>query len=338
MRSSLAIAITDESRVAQARRCAVALAEELEFGVPDAGRVALVATEAATNLSKHAQKGELVIRTAGNAVEILALDRGPGMANLDQCMGDGYSTAGSPGTGLGAIRRVSSSFDIHSVPGRGTTLVAHIRPANSSAKQNGASQGRVLDVSGICVPKPGEEVSGDAWAVSQSKSRALLLAVDGLGHGPDAARASAEAVRTFGEVSDRSPVEIIEAIHGALRSTRGAAVAVAEADIERRLVHYAGLGNISGVIQAPGESRQMVSHHGIAGHQLSRLKAFSYAWPEEALIILHSDGLISHWGLDPYPGLVRRHSSLIAAVLYRDFSRGRDDVMVMVARKAGQTQ
>src|SRR6185295_5454050 len=127
MHSSLAISITDESRIAQARRCAVAMAEELEFGVPDAGRVALVATEAATNLSKHAQKGELMMGFAGNGVEIMALDRGPGIANVDQCMGDGYSTAGSPGTGLGAIRRVSSSFDIHSIPGRGTVLVSHIR-------------------------------------------------------------------------------------------------------------------------------------------------------------------------------------------------------------------
>jgi len=337
VRSSLAIAITDDSRVAQARRCAVTMAAELEFGVPDTGRVALVATEAATNLSKHARQGELIIGASNNGVEILAVDKGPGITNLDQCMRDGYSTAGSPGTGLGAIRRVSSSFDIHSVPERGTALVSHIQPGQPHAKQNGSTHGRVLDVSSICIPQNGEEVSGDSWAVMQKASCALMMAVDGLGHGPEAARASAEAVRTFDNSSGRSPLEMMEAIHGALRPTRGAAVAIAEADAERRIVNYVGVGNIGGVIQSPGQqARQMVSHHGIAGHQLSRLRSFSYPWPEGALIIMHSDGLVSHWGLDAYPGLAMRHASLIAGVLYRDFSRRRDDVLVMVARKAGK--
>jgi hypothetical protein len=51
------------------------------------------------------------------------------------------------------------------------------------------------------------------------------------------------------------------------------------------------------------------------------------------LLVMHSDGLATHWNLDQYPGLVGRRPSLIAGVLYRDFARGRDDVTVVVAKK-----
>ena len=61
---------------------------------------------------------------------------------------------------------------------------------------------------------------------------------------------------------------------------------------------------------------------------------FSYAWPEDGLLVLHSDGLSTSTGLESYPGLAARDPVLIAGVLYRDFSRGRDDATVVVA-KAG---
>jgi len=50
------------------------------------------------------------------------------------------------------------------------------------------------------------------------------------------------------------------------------------------------------------------------------------------MLVLHSDGLVSHWSLDAYPGLAARDPSLIAGILYRDFTRGRDDVTVVVAK------
>jgi hypothetical protein len=52
------------------------------------------------------------------------------------------------------------------------------------------------------------------------------------------------------------------------------------------------------------------------------------------VLIMHTDGLTSHWSLEQSPGLGRRHPTIIAAVLYRDFSRHRDDVTVFVAREA----
>src|SRR4051794_4187184 len=118
------LSIDDSSKVGEARRVAVALAKGSGFDETGRGRVALVATGAATNLFKHAVGGQLIVQPLESGrrqgLEFLSLDRGPGIADVDRCLFDGFSTAGSSGHGLGAILRLSSSFDIDSVPGIGT--------------------------------------------------------------------------------------------------------------------------------------------------------------------------------------------------------------------------
>jgi anti-sigma regulatory factor (Ser/Thr protein kinase) len=95
---------------------------ELGFDETDVGNVAIIVTELATNMLKHATQGEILMRpiARGTALgmEFVALDRGPGIASLTQCFRDGYSTAGSPGTGLGSIARLAGDFDIYSTPGK----------------------------------------------------------------------------------------------------------------------------------------------------------------------------------------------------------------------------
>jgi len=153
-----------------------------------------------------------------------------------------------------------------------------------------------------------------------------------LGHGADAAAAAMTAVNALRTRPQLAPAALIEFAHGALRSTRGAALAVADLDLSRE-VRYAGIGNISGVLHAQGGVRHLVSHSGIVGHEARKIQEFVYPWSQDALLIMHSDGLATHWNLDQYPGLAGRHPSLIAGVLYRDFTRGHDDVTVIVAKK-----
>ena len=332
--SSVAISVADQSRAAEARRLASGLATEAGFDEGDIGKVALIVTEAATNLFKHATEGQLILQSlcSGNAsgLEIMAVDRGPGIANVHECLRDGYSTAGSPGTGLGAISRLSSTFDIYSAPGKGTTMFSEIRKTPSGGAPSISSPASRVRVGCVSIPKPGENVNGDNWAAEETAAGGDFVVVDGLGHGPDAARASNEAVRVFRELHGRPLAEILEAIHSALRPTRGAAIALAHADADEGVVRYMGVGNISGVICSGDNSRQMVSYNGIAGHQILKMHEFVYPWPQDSVIVLHSDGLTSHWSFEPYPGLMLRHPSLIGSVLYRDFCRGRDDVTVLV--------
>jgi anti-sigma regulatory factor (Ser/Thr protein kinase) len=326
----------EASRVGEARRAVTALAGRLGFSEAECGKAALVVTETASNLVKHAREGILVLtpleRGRAVGIEVLALDKGPGMGEMARCLRDGFSTAGTPGTGLGAILRLSAFTDIYSHPATGTALLARLWSGRSPPPSGKLP----LDAGAVSVPKAGEEVCGDAWGVEQTRGRGLLLVADGLGHGPLAAEASRTAVRVFRANARSAPAEILRALHGALQSTRGAAIAVAEVDLDAELVRYAGVGNIAGAVLSPGVSRSMVSHNGTVGHGARKFQEFTYPFPAGATLVLHSDGLASRWGLDRYPGLLGQDPSLVAGVLYRDFQRGRDDITVLVARAAGR--
>jgi anti-sigma regulatory factor (Ser/Thr protein kinase) len=319
----------DGALAAEARRVATKVAVEQGLDETAAGKVALVVTEAVTNLVKHGGGGELLVgATADDEVTVLALDRGPGMANLAECLRDGFSTSGTAGTGLGAIARQAARFDIHSLPGVGTAVVAGVR------KPRHAPPVSRFDTGGVSVPAPGESLCGDAWVAAPVVDGLKVMVVDGLGHGPLASEAAQHAVAAFQPAAGRPVDQIIDAVHGALRSTRGAAVGVAAIDTRRRVVTFAGVGNIQGsIVAADGPARSVVSHGGIAGQGKPRVQVFSYPWPEGAMLVMTSDGVTSHWTLNAYPGLWQRDPFLIAGVLYRDFVRGRDDATVVVARE-----
>lgn len=184
----------------------------------------------------------------------------------------------------------------------------------------------------VSLPFPGESACGDGWALEQSGARVVVIVADGLGHGPAAEAASAEMLRVFRDGPLRGPAAILRAGHEALRATRGAAVAVADINMESGVVQFGGIGNISAVIISGNERKGMVSHNGTVGYQMRTPHEISYAWRDDSLLIMHSDGLQTSWRLDDYAGLEQAHPSVIAGVLYRDFTRGRDDVTVLVAR------
>ncbi|MEP6687698.1 MAG: SpoIIE family protein phosphatase [Gemmatimonadales bacterium] len=327
---SLALTVTDASQVGAARRAVVTLAERLGCSETIGGKVALVVTELATNLVRHAGGGELLVRAmAGPTIglEIVAVDSGPGMASVEQAFRDGYSTGGTNGTGLGAVRRMADGCDIFSAPGAGTAVLARIE-LDARVRRPGPS------VSGVSVAQAGEEVCGDGWAWSAAGDHWSVLVADGLGHGPAAALASAEALRVFREHPGIAPAELLGLAHSALRPTRGAAIGLAEIWPGRRELTYTGIGNIGGAILTAGSLRSLVSHAGIVGHECRKIQSFSYPWSEASVLVLYSDGLQSRWTLDRYPALAARDPALLAAVLYRDFSRRRDDVTVVVGREA----
>jgi len=318
--------IDDQSRVAEVRRAAAAITQEEGLDEALAGKAAIVVTEICTNLVKHARFGEVFLSSLSDrseaGIEILAIDRGPGMADVARCLADGYSSGKTPGTGLGAIVRQSEQFDIYSEDKKGTVLVARVQRPSASATAVGA----------VVKPMAGEDVSGDAWTFCERDGEMGIIVADGLGHGIMAARASAEAVSAFRRSSDLSPIAVLQQVHGSLRSTRGAAVAVARISCAAGTVRYAGIGNIAGVLIGIGKPVMMISHNGTAGYHSPRLQEFAYPLPADGLIIMHSDGLHSSWKLDDYPGLRRRDPSIIAGVLYREATRNRDDACVVVAR------
>lgn len=335
MKDIISLPILESNQVGEARRAAVALASKLEFNETQQGKVALAIVEAAKNILKHAKEGELILRSLqsdnSQGIEIVALDRGAGMTNVSECLRDGFSTAGSPGTGLGAIKRLANFFDLYSVSEKGTALVVQLWKEKSNLGKR-EQKAEPLEIGIVNLPKPSEKICGDAWAVEHQPNRSLFLVADGLGSGPFAAKASQETVQVFRTHANLSPKAILEKAHAALQSTRGAAVAIAEIILSQEIVRFAGVGNIAGVILTGTQSRSMASYNGTIGFQVRKIEEFVYPWSARSLLIMHSDGLATQWSLGAYPGLSTRHSALIASVLYRDFKRSRDDVTVLVAR------
>ncbi len=329
MNIHLCFPIIDQSQVSDARRGINSVALALGFSEIEAGKIAIAATEAANNLLKHGGGGELLVQPAlrqrMTGIALFALDKGRGHADIQRCLADGYSTAGTPGTGLGAIKRLASEFDIYSIPGKGTALYAAFWPKPLMEFAG-------LEVGAVSLPLHGEEVNGDQWSYFTTEKGWQFMVADGLGHGLDAHTAAKEAIRIFDSYRDESPISIMGRGHDALRATRGAAVSIAAIDRYTQRVNYCGMGNVAGVLVSHDKYRNMVSLNGTLGQGQLRSRDFQYTWEEGDLLIMHSDGMATHWNFDNYPGLQTRHPALIASVLYRDHTRVRDDVTVVVAR------
>jgi anti-sigma regulatory factor (Ser/Thr protein kinase) len=334
---NLLVAVPDTSYTNAARREVEALARGCGFDERDIGRAALVGLELATNLARHGGGGHLLLRAVKgpgtSGLEIISIDRGPGIADIARSLSDGFSTYGSAGVGLGAIRRQADEFDIHSqigpAPGHGTAIFARLWPGRRLPEE------KLAQIGSVSVPKPEELVCGDAVAVVRAGTVVALMVVDGLGHGVAAQQAAIAACDVFEKAFVASPLLAAQKIHAGLRATRGAAVGIANVDLASSIATFSGIGNIAGLAAAGGQVRRFVSMNGIAGHTAGQLREFVYPCDGPGLIVvLHSDGVGTTWSLDRYPGLTTRHPALVAAVLYRDGTRGRDDATVLVLKRA----
>lgn len=332
--------VLESSQVGEARRAAVRLAEHLGFDEVATGRVALVATELATNLVRHAHQGRLLIAIIEDQgepmVEIVSLDAGPGMANVAINMVDGYSTGGTAGSGLGAVRRLATEFDIFSSPPSGTVVMARVaaKAGTPSALENERHPERFL-VGAIALPAPGELVCGDAWAAVQDGGRAGLVIADGLGHGPFAMEASLAAIEVFKGDALGQPSVVVGRMHAPLRMTRGAAVLMASLDGDGGTMSFSGAGNVEGRLISGLVDKSIAAQHGTVGVQIPRLKDMACEWPAHAVFVLHSDGLTTRWSLGTALGILQHHPTVIAAWLIKDHCRGPDDATVVVLKRHG---
>jgi anti-sigma regulatory factor (Ser/Thr protein kinase) len=336
MNPTAACPVEEASQIGHARRFATTLAERLAFSASRAGQVALVVSELATNLARYAQRGEILLRpireddsdSGPDGIEILAIDAGPGMPDAAVSRRDGHSTGGGLGQGLGAIERQSDFFQLYTRTS-GTVALARLwrEPHTAAVRPR-------YEIGAVQVSKIGEDVCGDDWDWRMRNDRLAIMVADGLGHGLAAHEAARAAIRTFDQSHEQTPQLLMQDVHAALRATRGAAVAAIAIDLERGVARYSGVGNVSTVVfLATGTRQSLISHNGTAGHTAPRIQEFNYSVPPQSIVIMHSDGLGTHWDLAPYPGLRTRHPSVIAGVLYRDFSRRRDDVTVVVAKE-----
>ncbi|MGY1430093.1 SpoIIE family protein phosphatase [Streptomyces sp. MN12] len=339
------VPVHDSTRVRDARVAAEHAASMAGLDEQRTATAALVATELATNLLKHAGGGQVLIDVVAPAVleagretnllvQVATVDHGPGIADVSAALGDGFTTTGSLGAGLGTCARLADDFDLHSVPGQGTVVVARIGPVRAVAARERGPAVRVR-AGGVNVPFGGAEYSGDAWAWVRAGDRVTLMLADGLGHGPQAAHASGAAVEALRGAAHLPPAEALRRLDTALSGTRGAAVAVAQVDTRAATLRFAGVGNIGARLCVEGTWRHLVSRPGIVGtHRPTTLREEETAWSHDRVLVLHSDGLPSRWTPTADTCRTDVDPAVTAAVTVRDASSParpvRDDTAVVV--------
>ncbi|MCZ9349788.1 SpoIIE family protein phosphatase [Streptomyces mutabilis] len=339
------VPVHDSTRVRDARVAAEHAAAAAGLNEQRTATAALVATELATNLLKHAGGGQVLIDVVAPAVlaagreenllvQVATVDHGPGIADVSAALSDGFTTTDSLGAGLGTCARLSDDFDLHSVPGRGTVVVARIGPALGVTARDRGPAARVR-AGGVNVPFGGAEYSGDAWAWARSGDRVTLMLADGLGHGPEAARASTAAVEALRAAAHLPPAEALRRLDTALSGTRGAAVAVAQVDTGAAVLRFAGVGNVGARLCEEGTWRHLVSRPGIVGtHRPTTLREEETTWADDRVLVLHSDGLPSRWAPTDDTCRTAVDPAVMAAVTVRDASSParpvRDDTAVAV--------
>lgn len=208
-------------------------------------------------------------------------------------------------------------------------------PGPGAASQNRSSPVAGVRAGGVNIPYGGAEYSGDAWGWVRAGDRVTLLLADGLGHGPEAARASSAAVTALYRWAHLSPAESLRRLHEALRDTRGAAVAAAQLDLSAGRLRFAGIGNVGARLRTGSTWRALLSRPGIVGvHRPATLREEEADWSDDPLLILHTDGLPSRWTSPSGPGPAPADPAVTAAVTIRDASSParpvRDDTAVAV--------
>lgn len=322
------VTVADSSSVGEVRRAALTLGQRLGFDETKTGELALLATEVSRNALIHGGGGQVILAGLNDGLEsiarILAMDNGPGISDVPRAMSDGYSTAGTMGGGLGAMKRMASEFEIFT-SARGTIVLLGIGDAPSNS---------AFRISGLAVPYPGERICGDGWFCHSEPDRTVALLADGLGHGWGAAEAAKEAIEAFRGNVHLSPANLLAVIHDALRKTRGAVAAVVEIRPGQGRLIYSGVGNISAVLLSGNVSKNLVSHNGTLGATAPRIQEFPTDWPRDGVLVMHSDGVQTRWDLGAYMGLLAKHPAIIGGALLRDFRRQRDDASVIVIKAA----
>jgi|HubBroStandDraft_1064217.scaffolds.fasta_scaffold01900_8 anti-sigma regulatory factor (Ser/Thr protein kinase) len=317
------VAIRDPSQIGVARRIALEFAQASGMDEQRISALNIVIVELANNLLQHAGGGDLYIHYMApiGALDVAAVDHGRGMANVERCLTDGFSTASTPGLGLGAIRRFATRFGACSLLNRSTVVAARMSESKPAP-----------EMSVICVAIDGEALSGDAWAVSDDGT--TFLVVDGLGHGVFAADAARVAIEVLSRYQSLTPAVLLERMHAAMHSTRGAAAAIAKVDRTQRRIQFAGIGNISCTLLNEGRTQNLVSHNGTLGHQMRRVQQFDYDYSPGDLLIMQSDGVSTQSKKGLPSSLLSQPPMVIAPLIFAEQLRGRDDATLLVNRLA----
>lgn len=330
------VEVTNEADVLLAARRIKSVLSDLEFDEHATEEVILAVHELTSNIVKHAGEGTITFDTPTTAdrsvIRIRARDSGPGIADVDQAIVDGYSTAGSLGGGLGTVHRLMDDVVIDSDgdPGMGVEVVA-TRASDSSEVTR---RHPPLDVGAATRPKPGHEQNGDAFLIEHGRNQSLVGVIDGLGHGQAAHQASTVARQYVRNHTTQTLADLFAGVEDVCRGTRGVVMLLARFDWDAAEMTLGSVGNITMRLCQSSESKHLVTRRGVLGGGAPSPLIKRWAWPTEFVMVIHSDGLSSNWHCDEFSLDEERPVTTTANELLRSLSNYDDDATVLVVRRA----
>jgi anti-sigma regulatory factor (Ser/Thr protein kinase) len=332
-RTHVSFKAADRSYFAILKRQIHSLALQANFSPSKIGEIDIIVAELVSNMVKHANGGEVLVKLIEEegiqGLEMIGFDLGPGISDIPRMMTDGVSTKNTLGQGLGAIQRLTDFFQIYSLPNWGTVMVMRVFNTELPFFRRPPP----FDVRTVIVPKPGETASGDGFYHQTGPRYIKLFLGDGLGHGPEAEKAVETAGQYFLQCTEPEPHEILREMNNAVKKTRGLVGTVVTIDLEKRCWKVCGAGNISTKLFTGGQPKNYLPYNGIIGLNLPRTLT-SQEIPVEPgqQLMMCSDGIKSRWELARYPGIQRYDLAVIAAALFKDFTRTTDDTSVVVCK------
>jgi len=333
--SETIISIGSDADVVLARTKGEKLARSTGMEKAQVADVAIAISELASNLAKHrVTGGKIIIREIRaeekKGIEVISSDLGPGIADIDQAMTDGYSTAASLGIGLPAVNRLMDEFQIRSNIGKGTLVTTRkwVKPELPSVPVSD------LELSVFSRPIPGQKYNGDAYFVKRYEDKVIFGVIDGLGHGKDAQEASQVAVDCLENFYRRPFAEIFQLCHQRLKRTRGAAMSLCRINLKDRVMTHAGIGNVNTRVYSSEKAPAPFCINGTLGVAMRTVKVDDYPLPENSTIIMFSDGISGRFTPDNPSGFLGLKPQRLARQILDNYARDNDDATVIVGRSS----
>lgn len=321
------IIVLFDSDVLKARRFVREMAHDIGFDETKAGEIEIALSELATNLVKHRTiKGEIVLKPLNDdsrrGIEIRAEDRGPGIKDIALAMEDGRSTAGTLGIGLSGVKRLMDEFSLDSEAGKGTTVIARKWLLQTSPIR--------MNFSVLARPKPGEDVSGDAYFIKHMPSYVLFCVVDILGHGREAHEESKRVLKVLENNYDEPLLDIIGLSHKELKNSRGAAMTLCKVHYKKHILEHIGIGNVETRVFGTPQPIRPFCFNGTIGMAMESYRVTEFPYTEGSTIVLFSDGISDRFDLSAQ--MLSKSPQEIASYIFSNFTRGYDDATVLVGR------
>jgi phosphoserine phosphatase RsbX len=182
---------------------------------------------------------------------------------------------------------------------------------------------------------PGQGESGDCHLVCLSGNGILIAAVDGIGHGEEAASAAEMAIGILKENPEEPAISLVERCHESLRSTRGVVMSLAFIDPAHGMLTWLGVGNVQGVLVRAGAGmakEELLLRGGVIGAQLPALQAAVLPVGKGDTVLFATDGIRTEFveGLSAMEAPQRAADRIL-----KQYGRGNDDALVLVARLTG---